>query len=204
MENVEQTIISQYSNSPTLIRLIQNMNQYIDPSSDFKAFYDYVWNVDTAQGFGLDVWGRIVDIKRELQITEPSSYFGFDDGINKLKKNFGMGTFYNGPPASRTYTLSDDAYRTLIYAKALSNITATTSPAINQLLNNLFANRGRCYVNDMGNMRIRYTFEFTLTPFEESIVNTLNILPHGAGVMLVFMSCPCQCSALKVWAVQTG
>lgn len=50
MVNVEQTIISQYANSATIVQLIQNMNGYVDPQADFDNFYNYVWNVDTAQG----------------------------------------------------------------------------------------------------------------------------------------------------------
>ncbi|WP_152882578.1 DUF2612 domain-containing protein, partial [Burkholderia multivorans] len=54
MLNVEQTILSQYGNSATITQLIQNFNQYIDPRADIDAFYNAVWNIDTAQGFGLD------------------------------------------------------------------------------------------------------------------------------------------------------
>ncbi len=184
MENVERTILSQYANSPTLCALVQNMNQYIDQSANFQAFYDFVWNVNTAQGVWLDrVWGKIVGVKRELQINEPTLYFGFNDGLQDYAP-FGQAPFYDGPQATTTYRLSDAAYRTLILAKALSNISATTSPAINQLLRNLFPGRGRCYVNDMGNMQMRYTFEFYLEPHEEAIVKSSGVLPHGAGVQV--------------------
>lgn len=182
MEDVERTIISQYSQSPTLVALVRNMNQYIDQRTNFQAFYDFVWNVDTAQGVWLDrVWGKIVGVGRELQINEPVLYFGFDDGLQDYSP-FDEAPFYDGPQATTTYRLSDDAYRTLILAKALSNISATTSPAINQLLQNLFPGRGRCYVNDMGGMAMRYTFEFYLKPYEEAIVRSSGVLPHGAGV----------------------
>lgn len=181
MQNVEQTILSQYANSPTIVQLIQNMNQYIDQTANIDAFYNLVWNVDTAQGYGLDIWGRIVDVSRELQINAATTYFGFQDGVNDYSP-FGVSPFYAGPAATSTYTLSDDAYRTLILAKALTNISATTSPAINQLLRNLFPNRGRCYVNDLGGMAMRYTFEFYLQPYEVAIVTSSGVLPHGAGV----------------------
>ncbi|MFA4992758.1 MAG: DUF2612 domain-containing protein [Candidatus Omnitrophota bacterium] len=176
-----KTIISQYANSPTINRLIYNMSQYIDATVDIKNFYDYVWNVDTAQGFGLDIWGRIVDIKRQLEVDTNPEYAGFYTGANDWQ-TMGSAPFYSGELSTQILTLSDRAYRTLIIAKALSNITITTAPAINQLLQNLFPGRGRSYVNDHGLMRMRYTFEFALLPFEIAIVNSLNILPHGAGV----------------------
>lgn len=181
MENVEQTIISQYGNSPTITQLIRNMNAYIDPSTDFDTFYNFVWNVDTAQGFGLDIWGRIVNIKRELLIPSTPEYFGFKDALPGAH-SFDESPFYNGPVASQTYSLADDAYRQLILVKALSNISATTAPAINQLLQNMFAGRGRCYVNDLGNMQLRYVFEFDLTPYEFAIMTQSGALPRPAGV----------------------
>ncbi len=55
---VARTLISQYADSPTLVQLINNMDDYINPDADFDAFYDFVWNVETAQGFGLDIWGQ--------------------------------------------------------------------------------------------------------------------------------------------------
>ncbi|MCS6515083.1 DUF2612 domain-containing protein [Burkholderia thailandensis] len=63
MDNVLQTVLAQYANSPTLIQLVQNMNGYIDPSADIDAFYDNVWNIQTAVGRGLDIWGKIVGLE---------------------------------------------------------------------------------------------------------------------------------------------
>jgi len=182
MIDFEKTIISQYGNSPTILQLVQNMNAYLDPRADFDAFFDYVWNVDTAQGFGLDIWGRIVNISRELQIPPDPNFFGFSDALPGSYP-FGEQPFYDGTPgATSTYRLADDAYRQLILVKALANISATNAPSLNQLLQNMFAGRGRCYVNDLGGMQLRYTFEFLLTPYEFAIMTQSGALPRPAGV----------------------
>ena len=68
MINVEQTIISQFANSPVIVSLTQGMNDYFDKSTDFDNFYKNIWNIDTAVGFGLDIWGRIVALPRALNI----------------------------------------------------------------------------------------------------------------------------------------
>ena len=182
MLNVEQTIISQYGTSATITKLIQNMNEYLDPRADFDTFFDFVWNVETAQGFGLDIWGRIVGIARELTINAQQSYFGFSDALPGSHP-FDEAPFYVGDPgATQTYKLADDAYRQLILVKALANISATNAPALNQLLQNMFAGRGRCYVNDLWGMALRYTFEFDLTPYEFAIMTQSGALPRPAGV----------------------
>ena len=182
MNNVEQTIISQYGNSATITQLIQNMNQYIDPSADINNFYSNVWDITQAQGFGLDIWGRIVNISRSLNIANNPIYFGFNEALPGSYP-FGDEPFYdNSAPATQVYLLGDDAYRKLILVKALANISATNASSINQLLQNLFAGRGRCYVNDLGNMSMRYTFEFLLSSYEFAIVTQSGALPRPAGV----------------------
>ena len=60
MRNLKDTVISQYAHSPVMLSLIQSWNDAIDTAADLQAFYDTVWNVSTAQGFGLDIWGAIV------------------------------------------------------------------------------------------------------------------------------------------------
>ena len=69
MMNVEQTIISQYGNSSAIGKLIQTFNDCIDPTADIDNFYSFVWNVQTAQGFGLDIWGRIVGVQRDIFVN---------------------------------------------------------------------------------------------------------------------------------------
>lgn len=177
-----QTIISQYACSPTLVQLINNMDAYINPDADFDAFFDFCWNVDTAQGFGLDNWGAIVNVSRLLQIPSDELDLGFDEAGTASATSFGSGVLYNGTQATQTFSLTDDAFRSLILVKALANISNCTAASLNQLLQNLFAGRGRCYVNDMGNMQMRFTFEFTLEPFELAILTQSGALPRPAGV----------------------
>lgn len=178
---LQNTIISQFANSPTLTQLIFNMNEYIDPRTDFDNFYDFVWNVSTAQKWGLDIWGRIVNVSRNLLIPSDPDYLGFAEAADF--QPFGQAPFYSGAVTTQTFTLSDDAYRTLIMVKALANISACTVPSLNQLLQNLFKGRGRCYVTDTGNMQMRYTFEFALQPFELAIMTQSGAVPRPAGVL---------------------
>ena len=41
----------------------------MDPSVNIEAFLQYIWNVNTAVGYGLDVWGAIVGVSRVVPST---------------------------------------------------------------------------------------------------------------------------------------
>lgn len=209
--DVWTTVLSQYANSEILMQLVVDMAQYCDPTANYDAFYDFIWNVDTAQGRGLDIWGRIVNVSRTLEVPA-GDYLGFaeaaGDGINA----FGVAPLYVGAPLTQNYNLTDDAYRLLIIAKAMLNITDCSIPAINQILLNLFPNRGNAYVTDgypfqglffgfaeqldtqpfgqapfysgesLPNMSITYVFEFALSGVELAIVSQSGALPKPTGV----------------------
>ena len=163
------------------------MNDNIDPSADLDGFYDYVWNVDTAVGFGLDIWGRIVDVSRYLRLTGNETFFNFfETGASATSWN--EAPFYPSINAAfSNYRLEDDAYRKLILGKALANISASDAPSINQLLQNFFSGRGTCYIDDLGGMEIQYVFEFDLTQVEYAIIAQSHIFPRPAGVSATFI-----------------
>lgn len=186
MQNVEQTIISQYGTAPTLNQLIQNMNGYIDPSADLDNFYNAVWNIETAIGFGLEILGKIVGVKRSLEVTASSETLGFKEAGDTNYQPFGQAPLYF-KPQTNTYLLSDTAYRTLILVKALANISNCTAPSYNQLLQNLFAGRGRCYVADLGFMQMQYVFEFYMYPYEVAILTQSGAMPRPAGVKVTVL-----------------
>jgi len=152
MDNVEQTIARQYANSAIITALIDSMNAAIDPSVDIDNFLVNVWQVDTAQGVFLD------------------NVWGKIVGVSR--------TLPTNPPT----VLGDADYRTLILLKALSNITASTSPAINGLLLNWLGDGFRAYVSDIGNMEMLLNFEFLLTPVQLAILQYAGIFPRPTGV----------------------
>lgn len=187
MHNFPDTIISQYANSTILYQLIENFDQYVDPNINISNFYNLVWNVDTAVGYGLDVWGRIVGVGRVLSVAQ-GKFFGFAEATNISADPFEQSPFYSGQVTTANFALSDEAFRTLIFAKALSNISDGSIPSINQILLNLFPGRGNCYVVDGLNMTMIYQFEFDLTSVEAAIVSQSGILPKPVGVLATAVS----------------
>lgn len=180
--DVWTTIISQYANSPILSTLCTNMGQYLDQTANYDAFFDAVWNVNTAIGLGLDIWGRIVGVQRVLQIPSGTLYFGFEEAGGLTVTPFNVGPFYSGGVLTDNFALSDDAFRILIFAKALANISDGSIKSINQLLINLFPGRGNAYVVDNGDMTMTYLFKFALTAVEAAIMEQSGVLPTPSGV----------------------
>ena len=153
MQNWDQTLLSQYANSPIINALVESFNDAIDPAANIAAFQQYIWNIDTAVGYGLtNVWGKIVGVSRTIKTL------------------------------TGTLTLQDQDYRTLILVKAAANIGNVTIPTLNKLISQIFATFGAVYVEDGLNMSITYVFTFAVTPAQYAIVTTSGVLPRPAGV----------------------
>lgn len=181
--DVWQTVISQYANSPILMQMILNFQDCVDPTSRLDDFYDKVWNINTAEGYGLDVWARIVAVNRVLKLASGPPYFGFDEGQDY--QDFGpggLGPFYSGGKLTDNYIMPDDGFRVLILAKAFSNICDGSTKAINRLLLTLFGGSGKSYVRDNLDMTFDYVFEFPLSALQAAILTQSGVFPKPTGV----------------------
>jgi hypothetical protein len=181
--------MKQYAASTTLQRLRDDRYGYFHTGWQDQA-YNIVWNVDTAQGFGLDIWGRIVVVGRQLQIPQ-TEYFGFNS-TGQTWNPFNQESFYTGEGATQNYTLADPAYRVLILAKAAANISATDARSLNRVLGQLFPGRGRAWVNDLGSMSMRYVFEFALEAWEKAVITNGGVMPRPAGVRAYLFEAPAE------------
>ena len=180
MEDYKETIISQYGNSPTILAMVDNFNEVIDPSADLDNFYNQVWNIETAQGFGLDIWGRIVGVTRYLDLPSLDD-FGFEEAAGQP---FGQSSYYFGTAQSSNFTLSDEVFRQLILVKAISNISDCSIKTYNKILMQLFPGRGNAFVTDTGNMSMLLSFNFALAPFEIAMLKQSGAFSNPAGVNL--------------------
>lgn len=184
--NYLPTVISQYRNSPILLALIDYFSQWVDQDYNVNQFFAKMWNIETAEGYGLDVWGRIVGVGRTLEVLT-GTYFEFEQQAQVSDQPFGGGPFYSGTPSTTSYILADDAFRQLILAKALSNICDGSIPAINAILMFLFPGMGNCFVTDGEDMTMTYTFGATLTPVQYAIISQTGVLPRPVGVSMTIV-----------------
>ena len=193
MIDPKQTIISQYANSSVILQLLADWNIDIDPRPNLQDFITKVWNISTAEGYGLDMWGRRVGVTRTISVPDLTvTYFGFSEGGGY--QPFGQAPFYDGYQASTQVDLSDDDYRTLLLAKALANISNCSAPVINLILYNLFLAPGRpyegrkAYVIDVGSMEMQYFFGFVLSPTDLALLINSGAIQRPVGVLSFILS----------------
>ena len=157
---------------------VRAMGDGLDTAPGIELFIRKVMDIRTAGTWGLDVWGRILGISRTIVLSGDDEVLGF---AGSELQPFNVGTFYQ-PRVTQAYTLGDDAYRLLLMLKAAADISDTSVPSLNRLLQFLFADRGNAYVLEVGVMKIRFVFEFDLQPYERALILRQDVPPKPAGV----------------------
>jgi hypothetical protein len=71
MKDFTRTLQNQCAGKPVLFSLIASFNAAIDPTTNIKNFLQFIWNVNTAVGNGLNIWGKIVGVPRTIPSTPP-------------------------------------------------------------------------------------------------------------------------------------
>lgn len=173
-----ETVQSQYAASPTIRALVESARVRLAPDADIALFYRSIFDIATAQGVGLDIWGRILGIGRSVAVEAARAYFGFEEADYDP---FDVSPFWLRDGATERYTLSDEAYRELLLWKAMANIATADAAAINRLLLLLFPGQD-IVIHDWGNMSIELYVRFPLLPYQRTILRNYGLLARGAGV----------------------
>jgi len=186
MINYMQTVASQYGNSPRMLSLLQSMNSSVDPVNDIDNFYSAIYDIDTANSYGLDLWGRIIGIGRVMSATAIAKYLGFEEGQTSANDylSFGFGTLFTGN-LQGSLTLADSAYRLLLKIKAISNIQGKSIPQINNMMTILFPNN-KVWVSIPSKkvVKINSTTPFTQTEAALLLYSSTFFRPTGTEITL--------------------
>lgn len=180
--NVLATLLWQYENAPNIKALLTAKQTVWD--EDFTAFWtDFetnIFNLKTANDFGLSVWAIILGAPITYIITaggQPS--WGF--GTNHV--NFTNGNFSSVGGSNATYTLSTETARVILQLRYFMLTGTCTVPAINRALKYIFAdNYGSAYLADGLNMTQNYVFDFVPPSDMQFAFNNYDVLPRPAGV----------------------
>lgn len=191
LENIREftsyAIQSQYSASKKILALAAGFQERIDPHVDVDLFYRKMMDIYTAEGFGLDNWGVILQIGRTIPGPYAGDCFGFDgSGLVPFDQLPFVPDSGSGA-AVTMITLDDELFRLLLLYKALANISASDAATQNKLLSVLidtgiggFGNVA--YVLEIDTMVIRWVFEDYMTPLQLAVFRVAGTLARGAGV----------------------
>ena len=181
--DIAETVQSQYATSKRMRAVIDAFWQAINPKSDIDLLYRKLVNPRTAEGVGLDVWGRIVAIGRSYLAAEDTNpYFGFDppEGV----KNDRLGTFNVTPFYKKIMgkiRMADTMFRTYVFLKALINISNSSLAGLNQMVKLLFPDAD-VRILHTGTMALRVLILSPLSESDKAALDNLPWLPAGVGL----------------------
>ena len=158
--NARNVILWQYDNTPNFNALIaMKQNFYDNAVSDFwERWIVDVLNIQTANEFGLTLWGFLLNLERPLYTNE------------------------NG----ELVPIPTESYRLLLNAKLYKNSHAPTFSNVNTFIRQIFFNHpdNKSYVQDNLNMSITYILDFFPTAEEEIVLKLNDFLPRPSGVKI--------------------
>lgn len=178
-----KAILWQYDNAEKMKSLLTKKQEwYLNNQTDFWDNWQRdVFNLETANEFGLSVWSIILRVPIIVTNQEPDGEikFGFDPATDG---NFNNSNF--SPQRFRAQELSSDSARLVLQLRYNQLVSNGTVIDTNRFLSYIFRDRGRAYVIDNYDMTIDYVFEFAL-PFSISyVLANYDILPRPAGVQI--------------------
>ena len=181
--DIAETVQSQYATSKRMRAVIDAFWQAINPKSDIDLLYKKLVNPRTAEGWGLDIWGRIVAIGRSyLAVDDDTPYFGFDppEGVkNERLNSFGNAPFYK--QVMGKVELADTMYRTYVFLKALINISNSSLAGLNHMVRLLFPDAD-IQILHTGTMVLRVLILSPLSESDKAALDNLPWLPAGVGL----------------------
>ena len=185
--NLLRAMLWQYNDAPRLESLVSQKQAWFDVENrDFwNAWISDVFDLRTANDFGLSVWAIILDMPLHVAGDDPDAErviwgFSIDD------ENFTNGNFegLSGLP------LNTEQVRLILRLRYFQLVTRGTVPEINEFFGSLFADLGSAYVNDGLNMTARYVFGFPLSADLQAVFSYFDLLPRPAGVQVDYVVIP--------------
>lgn len=178
--NLLQALLWQYNEAPHLLALLESKQDWynINQSDFWDNFYTNIFNLETANYFGLSVWSII--------LNQPIVFYNIGDpnkqnfGFEQFHKNFANGNFVS--TSGYNYVLPLESARLVLQLRYHQLTSSGTIPETNRFLAQLFKNSGPFYLLDGHDMTQVYVIGFEPDANLRFILNNFDILPRPAGV----------------------
>ena len=177
-----RAVLWQYEDAENLKALASFKAQWFERynSQFWKDWYRDVFNLDTANEFGLAVWARILDIPLGIDVPPADlSKTGF--GFGNKKRNFASNFRRN---SDYTLVLTKEQKRLLVRMRYFNLTTRPSVPKINAFLAKYFGDEsGSVFVLDPLDMTyVVYVFNFNPDERLRLLLDNFDMLPRPSGV----------------------
>lgn len=177
--DLNQALLWQYNSAPNITSIVNQKQAWYDINViDFwNDWFTNVFNLITANEFGLRVWSLILDIPLfpDLPIDTGKRIWGF--GTNYY--NFDNGNFSYGKDA---YALTIEEKRLILRMRYFQLTSRCAIPEINEFLSIVFKALGPVYVLDTLKMKIVLVFGFDVNTNLARVIRKFDLIPRGSGV----------------------
>lgn len=176
-----RAILWQYDGAEKLKAIIRADNEWLNENQAqfWSDWYRDVFNLDTANEFGMSVWARILNIPLGFGVPSSVSKAAFGFGVNH--QNFENGNFARKGEAELSLTLEQK--RLVLKLRYRQLTTRPTAIRINEMLAELFADQGKVFVHDPLDMTYAvYFFGFEPSSSLRLVLEQFDLLPRPAAV----------------------
>lgn len=179
-----RSLLWEYDEAPALRSLAEAKQAWYESyiSGFWSDWFTDVFDLRTANSFGLAVWAIILDLPLAFAVEATGGDpFGFDPyGGTFDNSNFGADV-----PTATPLTIEQ---RRLALRLRFFQLTSDGCvPSINAFLKTLFP-QGPAYVLDGGDMTCAYIFEFVVDPLILRVLSDFDLLPRPAGVKVTVLT----------------
>lgn len=158
--NLLRALLWKHNRAERLEALVRSKQAWYEANQSgfWQAWLRDVFDLRTANAFGLQVWARILGVRLSVPV-DPSDPDKPTWGFGPFFRNFGRGNF--GRLGDGTQHLTLEEQRMLLRLRYLTLISRATIPDMNRAVTTVFGDRGRVYALDPLNMGpVVYVFTF--------------------------------------------
>ena len=183
--DVLSALLWQYNDAENLQGLLRRKQEFYNTTQTqfWQNWYRDVFDLRTANDFGLSVWSAILDVPffSDTEISPPTyQAWGFDDGVsNSPVTNFNNGNFATSVPGF--INLTTEQRRLLLRLRYFQLQTTATIPELNEFAGTLLGGND-VFVLDGNNMTITYVFRTIPNTQTLEVAQQFDILPRPSGV----------------------
>ena len=176
--DIMQALIWQYNEATNLQNILEGQQSWLDENHTkfWTDFYTYVFDLRTANDFGLSLWAIILGVSFRVETEEDPDkrIFGYAPyGANYYQSNYSA-------KSSAGITLTTDQKRAILQLRYLKMTRRPTVPNVNYALRQIAPS---AYVLDIGDMTyITVGLSGAPTSREKYILENFDIIPGPSGV----------------------